>query len=196
MAVNFTPNIGLAKPTDSELGKNWTRDQKLVEDNNILIVDRSKLLMTSYTPSIIAVTTNPNVGAGQIVGSYYEFQGFVIGDFNIRFVDPGISVGSGVGAYGISLPFPADASFYTISVSLTGAVAQYSCIGEGYYNDSSSVTSSGPTALDVLTIGGVGYVRMMTETYAGKTANWIGPNVPTTIANNDALSGSFFYKKA
>jgi hypothetical protein len=195
VAVTFTANIGLAKPTESELALNWARTQKLAEDNNNIIIDKFEFPSTAYTPTIIGPTTNPAVGAGQIKGSYQEFQGFVWGDFNMIFTDPGVSAGSGAGAYGISLPVNADNSYYAIGTALTSDLGFLACIGEGYFGDVGTIGNNGTVALDIVRIAGVDYMRMITEAYAGKTAKWVGPTIPSTISTGDHLSGSFIYKK-
>jgi hypothetical protein len=195
MAVTFTPNIGLAKPTQAELALNWARTQKLAEDNNLLIIDKVEFPSQSYTPTIIGPTTNPNVGAGQIKGAFQEFQGYIFGDFNMIFSDPGVSAGSGAGAYGISLPALADNSYYAIGTTLTSDLGFLACIGEGYFGDVGTIANNGTVALDVVRIGGVDYARMITEAYAGKTVKWVGPTFPSTISDGDHLFGSFIYKK-
>lgn len=195
MAVNFTPNIGLAKPTESELALNWARSTKLAEDNNLIIEAKMNIPLTAYTPAFIGATTNPNVGAGEIKGEYIEVEGFIFGSFNIIFVAPGISAGSGTGGYGIQLPTLVDDVFHRVGTSLLNAPGVYSCIGEGYYSDSSSVPTSGTVALDAVEVAGIDYLRMHTEAIVGKTETWVGPGHPSTVADQDQLSGSFWYKK-
>jgi hypothetical protein len=79
MAVTFTPNIGLAKPNEAELAANWVNGTQLQEDNNAILEDKTNVVLTAYTPTIIAQTTAPNIGAGLIKGEYQLFQGFVFG---------------------------------------------------------------------------------------------------------------------
>ena len=195
MAVNFTPNIGLAKPTETEVAKNWATSTELAEDNNLIIIDKVDINLTAYTPAIIGPTTNPNVGAGASLGEYQDFQGFIFGSFNIVFTDPGVSAGSGAGAYGISLPVLADNAFHKIGNALNAA-SDNNVVGEGYFTDDSSVGGSGTVALDIVRVGGIDYLRMLTEAYAGKTVLWVGPTFPVTIATDDKFIGSFWYKKA
>lgn len=196
MAVGFTPNIVLAKPDEAELAKEWAVNTKLCEDNNLLIIDKMDIVLTAYTPTIIGPTTNPNIGAGQSLGEYCEVQGFIFGSFNIQFTTPGIGAGTGAGGYGISLPTLADNSFHAIGTTLNNTPGTNTCPGEGYFSDSSAIGTSGTVALDLVRIGGVDYVRMITEAYAGKTVSWVGPTFPVTVADGDQLSGSFWYKKA
>lgn len=196
MVVAFTPNIGLAKPDDAELALNWARSAQLSDDNNDLIAAAANIVLTPYTPTIIAPTTNPNVGAGFISGEYCKVEGMIWGAFSIRFTDPGVLPGTGSGSYAISLPELADVAFHTAAGALLDLPATASCIGEGYLTDTSSVPNSGTVSLELLHLGGIAYVRPMTEAYAGKAVRWFGPTFPFTIATTDAITGQFFYKAA
>lgn len=193
MAVTFTPNIALAKPTNTELALEWVRNTKLQEDNNLIIIDKMDVNLTAYTPVLTAQTTPPNIGTGNIQGEYCDLQGFVFGNFIIEFLDAGIT--SGTGEYGVSLPFPADGSFHVVGTALNNISGSNSVIGEGYYWDSSAITTSGSLALDVVTVAGVSYVRMATETYTGKTNAFLANGQPAAVANNDRITGNFFYKR-
>lgn len=196
MAVTFTPNIGLAKPTESELALLWARTDKLQEDNNLIIMDKSDVNLVSYTPVVAAVTTPFNVGAGSVRGEYQDFQGFVMGSFLVDFTDPGVAAGSG--DYAISLPFPVDPVYHIVGTSFNSTVAIPGlghCIGEGYINDASAVNTSGTIALDAVTVAGVSYARMITETYTGKTNQVVNSAAPFVVATNDRFAGSFFYKR-
>lgn len=195
MAVTFTPNIGLAKPDETEQAINWANVQKLAEDNNIIVIDKSEFPLQSYTPTIIGPTTNPSVGAGVLAGEYLEFQGWVFGGFGIRFTDPGVSAGSGAGGYLIKLPTLADITFHTAGTLFNDGVAAATHIGEAYFYDASAVVTSGSVALDLIRVGGIDYARMITETYTGKTERWVGPGHPVTLANGDLFEGSFIYKR-
>lgn len=196
MVVSFTPNIGLAKPSESEVAENWVNSTKLCEDNNLIIADKMDVNITSYSPTFVCTTTNPNVGAGSIQAEYCEVQGFIWGNFVIRFLDPGISSGTGSGGYGLSLPFDADASYHTVDTALTDNPGTASCIGEGHIVDISTVGNTGTIALDIIKTGGVTYARFITETFAGKTVRFFTPGQPFSFANNDRITGQFFYKKA
>lgn len=195
MAVNFTSNIALAKPTEAELALNWARIQELQEDNNIIIADQMDIPIVAYTPVLTATTTPPNLGAGSIRGEYQDFLGFVTGSFAIEFLDPGITVGTG--EYAVRLPFVIDNAFHIVATSFNATPGQYSVVGEGYTYDDSNVAVSGSLALDVTTVGGFSYIRMLTEahTVPAKGARFVGANVPTPIANLDKLIGQFFYKR-
>lgn len=196
MAVTTTPNIGLSKPTEVELGRNWAIGPDLTNSNNVIIEDKVDVNITTYAPIMICNTTNPNVGAGSIVGEYSEVQGFIFGNVIIRFLDPAVAPGTGTGAYGISLPTLVDNSFHALNTALTDTPGVGSCIGEGAFIDASAVATSGTFALDVARVAGVDYVRMVTETYAAKTARTFIPTLPFTIATNDKITLQFFYKKA
>jgi hypothetical protein len=196
MAVTFTPNINLAKPSEAELAANWINGTQLADDNNVIVIAETTIPITSYTPAFITATTQPNVGAGFKQGEYSEFQGFIFGLFTISFVDPGIVVGTGVGsAYGISLPFPVDPVFHTVGAALNDVPGLASCIGEGYIRDDSSVALSGTVALDVVTIASVSYARLITENYATKTSRFWEPNTPPTMATQDQITAQFWYRK-
>jgi hypothetical protein len=194
MGVTFTPNIGLAKPTDTELALNWARTQQLSDDNNLIIQDKTDIDLTVTTPAVIGATTNPNFGVGSAQLEYSRVQGFVFGTFVIAATDPGVAPGTGVGAYGIALPFLADVTFHTVGAALTDVPGVASCIGEGYVLDASSIPFSGTFALDIVHIAGVAYLRMITEAYSGKTVHWLGPSAPNAIATGDSFTGTFMYK--
>jgi len=194
MPVTYTPNIGLAKPSESELAQDWVNTQKWAEDNNLIVAAKSNFPLKSYTPTMIASVTNPSYGSGGIYGEYLEFQGWIFGSFSMYFLDPGVSAGSGTGGYGIRLPTLADISFHN-AVTFVDGIAAASVIGEGYFSDLSSVTTSGVTALELMRINGIDYVRQVPEPYTGKTTQWVGPGVPVAAAHGDGLSGSFVYKK-
>lgn len=196
MAVTFTPNIGLAKPTDSELALQWARTNKLAEDNNIIIADQMDIALTAYTPTWIASSSNPNVGAGSIKGEYCKMNGIIWGSFVIRCTDPGTAQGSGAAAFGISLPELLDNTYHTLGTTLADTPGTASVVGEGYMTDNSSVGSSGTVAFDVIRISGVDYMRPITEAYSGKTVRWFGPLFPFAIADGDGLTGTFIYKAA
>lgn len=196
MGVTFTPNIGLAKPDDTELAANWARFSDLADDNNQIIIDKMDINVVAYTPTFIGPTTNPNVGAGSIVGEYYNIQGIIFGTFTCLLTDPGVASGTGTGAYGISLPFPVDGAFHTVGTTLNDTPGTPSVVGEAYMTDASAVATSGTTAIDVVTVAGVSYARLITETYTTKTARFFGPAIPFSLATGDAFSGNFVYKKA
>jgi len=193
MAVTFTSNIALAKPTETELADNWVNGTKLMEDNNLIIIDKMDVVMTFYNPAFIAQTVNPNVGTGTRVGQWIDFQGFVIGQFVMSFFDAGIVPGTG--EYGFALPFPADATFHSVGTALNNGVGTQSVIGEGYVYDNSSVGGSGTCAVDVVTVAGVSYARLIPETFTGKAAAVVGAASPFVPANNDKMGGSFMYKR-
>lgn len=195
MSVTFTTNIGLAKPTESELAKNWATATELADDNNQIIISKANIQVVSYAAVLIGPSTNPNVGAGSITAEYIDFQKIIFGEFVIKFTAPGVADGTGTGAYGISLPFLADNTFHTVGSSLNDNPGNASCIGEGYFVDSSAVNTSGMCALDVITTGGVSYARMMPEAYTGKTVRFVGPSAPVALADGDGMTGSFIYKR-
>ncbi len=196
MAVNFTTNIALAKPTDTELALNWARGTKLQEDNNIIIVNEMDKPVTSYTPVLAAQTTAPTVGSGGAqLGEYQDNQGIITGTFMVSFFTAGITAGSG--EYGISLPFVVDNSFHSVGTAFNAIPGQFSVVGEGFISDSSAVATSGSVALDVVTVGGVSYARLLTEAHTtpAKTSRMFRDAMPFTVADGDLFIGNFCYKK-
>lgn len=195
MAVTFTPNIGLAKPTKTELGLEWARNTKLQEDNNLIMIDKMDVNLITYTPVAIGPTTNPSNGVGIEQGEYFEVQGYIFGIVTVPFTDPGVAAGSGTGAYGISLPTLVDTTFHNVGTTLNDVPGTASCIGEGSIRDASSVNFSATCAVDVVSISGTFYARLITEAYTGKTSRFWGPGVPAAVATDDQVSFNFFYKK-
>lgn len=194
MAVTFTSNIGLAKPDETELAENWVNNTQLQDDNNQLIIARMNLPVTTYTPTLKAQTSDPSLGGSTIVqGEYQDIQGIIMGTFRFLFVT-GVTVGSG--EYGVSLPFPADATYHSVGTAFSHAVGGLSIIGEGYIHQGSTVNNSGSVALDVVTVAGVSYARMLFENFAGKTSRVIRDTQPWSIANGNNWHCSFMYKKA
>lgn len=194
MVVNFTPNIGLAKPTTAEIAENWTNFTQLQDDNNLIITDKMDIAAASYSPTVIATTTPPNLGTGTMKVEYWLHQGIVWGSFIVEFFDAGITVGNG--EYGFALPFLVDNSFHAVGTALTAAPGQYSCIGEGYIYDSSAIATSGSVAIDAVTIGPTSYARLITEVFTApaKTSRVVRDSMPFAVANNDRFVFNFCYK--
>lgn len=195
MVVSFTANIGLAKPDEFELAANWARFSELQKDNNDILASKMDIVLQTYTPTIIGQTSNPSLGAGVAKGDYINFEGYVMGNFVIPFVDPGVAAGSG--EFGIRLPLVVDNSYHTVGTALNGAVGTNSVIGNGYMYDSSAIVSSGAFAIDAVTIAGVSYARLITEIFSvpAKTARVITSSQPFVPATGDAYNGFFIYKK-
>lgn len=194
MVVNLTTNISLNKPTESEIANNWVKATDLNEANNIRVIDKTDIQFATYTPVIIATTTNPNLGTATSTGRYQEFQGVIWGTFIVPFADTGILAGSG--EYGISLPVPADGAYHSASGALNTGVGSFSCLGEGYIQDNSNIQNCGTVALELVTLAGVSYVRLVTEAFAAKTSRLVRDAMPFTVAHADSFSGSYVYKKA
>lgn len=197
MVVSFTANIGLAKPDGTELAKNWATSTELQEDNNLIIMDKSDITMTSYTPVIKADNTDPLIGSGGAqFGEYQDIEGFIMGKFLLSFAGSGFT--SGFGIYAISLPVVADATFHTVGTAFNGAAGANSVIGECYINDASAVSTSGSGALELITVSGTSYVRMLTEAFTSpaKTSVHVRDSMPFPMGDTDVFLGNFFYKKA
>lgn len=193
MAINYTPALGLAKPTDVELANDWAENLQLCKDNNDIIKDAMNIVMTAYTPTFIGPSSNPNVGGGYVLGEYCRISGLVFGNFVVKCQNPGVSSGSGTGAFGIKLPFAADSVFHSVGNSLDNNPGTPSCVGEGHFNDSTDVSLSGSIALELIQVGPDTFVRPITETYTGKTIRWVGPGIPVSLGDSDSISGSFIY---
>jgi hypothetical protein len=195
MAVTFTTNIGLAKPTESELAKNWATSgfDKLCEDNNLQIIAKMNISLQTFTPSVKAQTSDPNLGVGTAKMDYIDVQNIIMGSFVITFTDPGVATGNG--EIGIQLPEEVDNSFHTVGNAFNGAIGANSVVGNGYVQDGTSVPTSGAVALDVITISSVSYLRMITEPFAGKAARLVTSAQPFPPATTDRYSGFFCYRK-
>ncbi len=195
MAVSFTSNIGLAKPDETELVRNWVNFDQLQKDNNDQVAAKMNITLQTYNPSIIATTANPSIGSGVASGDYIDCDGIVMGNFRLTFVDPGVAAGTG--EYAISMPQVFDSSFLTVGNSLTAAPGTNSVVGHGFLYDNSSVATSGSVALDAVTIGGVSYVRLIPEVYTApaKTSSLVTNALPFVPATGDTFSGFFIFKK-
>jgi hypothetical protein len=194
MVVAFTSNIGLAKPDEAELALDWARNLELVEDNNLIIIDKMDVNYVTYAPTFVGAAANPSVGAGTIQGEYFQFQDIIIGSIAVT-IGAGLAVGNG--NYGFLLPFMPDLTFHTVATALSDNAGVASVVGEGYLTDNSAVATSGTVAVDLCTVGGTTpYARLVLETFVGKTARVFGNGQPFTLAIGDQWSFNFVYKKA
>jgi hypothetical protein len=196
MVVSTTTNLGLSKPDETELASKWVNLSNLSAANNALIAAAVVLPIVSYTPVVIATTTNPNLGAGNTLGQYQLLPGgFVTGTFVIQPIDPGVLPGSG--EYAVSLPFVVDPVFHTVGGTTipTTVPGANTCIGEGYARDNSSVNTTGTLALDCITLAGVSYARLIPEALAAKSNKFFSSASPFILATNDNIVGNFCYKK-
>jgi hypothetical protein len=193
--VTFTPNINLAKPAGTDTAKDWAVTQEYADDNNDSFKAASDFVIASYTPDWICDTANPTLGTGGTkVGEYWEHRGLIMGSFTFLL---GTAPASGTGnAYGVSLPVLADTTFHTVGSGLGSNVGTQSFIGEGYIRDNSSPATSMHVACDIVDVGGVHYVRFLTDNYTGKASRFFGVANPFTLAVDDKFTASFFYKKA
>lgn len=130
---------------------------------------------TSYTPSLTASTTNPNLGStGSTSGAYMQIGKMVYGRAKFTFGGTGISAGSGV--YYLSLPISSAVAGWTIGVAFaqddsTGARQVLTC----WLNNSSRI--------EFMYDGASGYPG------ATATAPWVW-------AANDFLACEFTYEAA
>lgn len=196
MGVTFTPNIGLAKPDETELAKNWTLGSQLADDNNQAFLAAANKPITTYTSLIKATTTDPNIGTlGVIQAEYQDLQGIIMGSIVILVSGTGISAGSG--EYGFKLPLPADPVFHTVGNAFNVLPGAPSVIGEGYIFDSNTVITSGTFAVDVVTVAGVSYGRLISFAYTtpAKTTRIVGSVESSVMAASDRYLVNFMYKK-
>lgn len=198
MAVNFTFNLNLAKPTEAELARNLITGDELYADNNIILEEEMNKVLTPYTASLVATTANPNIGAtGSAQGEYIEFEGIIQGSFIITF--SGAGVAPGTGEYGVRLPFPVEQTvFHSVGNALNATPGGFHIIGEGFHYDASASATSGSFAIDAVTVGGISYARMLTEAFTApvKTNRFVSANMPFTVADGDRLIGNFVYRQA
>jgi hypothetical protein len=195
VVVVFTPNIALAKPSLAEVAKNWVTGPALASANNGIITNKSDINMQSYTPTIIAQTTAPNLGSGTATGRYQRHQGWCWGTFILLFTTGGTGLSAGSGEYGVSLPTLADNSFHSAGTALNSGFGGNACVGEGWIQDNSVVDNCGSVALELMLIGGASYVRMLTEAFPAKTSRVVRDAQPFTVAHADTFAGMFIYKE-
>jgi hypothetical protein len=196
MTVTFTPNIDLAKPDKDEDAKDWVLNSvDHSEDNNDKFNTAAQLPISTYTVTLKAETTNPNIGnTGTTFGRYTVIRGWVLGFFIIRINGTGITNGTGI--YGVNLPTNADSSFHSIATGLSVNAGDQHVVGEGFLRDVSSVTTSGTCAMDLATHSSATHVRFLLESYVGKTSRLFNDGDPFSLADGDRLTGNFFYKQA
>lgn len=196
MAVTTTANVGLLKPDDTELAKNWATTTLVAAANNTIVVAQMEKTLTAYTPVMVGAITNGNIGTtGSIFGEYQDLNGIIMGSIVVTFNGTGISGGSGEICY--SLPQVVDPVFHTAGNTLNAGPGNPSVVGEGYLYDASTVVTSGGVAIDVVTVAGVSYARMITAAFTSpaKTAALVNDNQPFVPAAGDRHILNFMYKK-
>lgn len=196
MVVTHTGNIGLAKPDDTELAKDWTNGPAHAVANNILIVAQAEKTLTAYSPVMVGAITNGNIGTGgSLFGEYQDLQGIIMGQIVATFGGTGVSGGSGEICY--SLPLVVDPVFHTVGGTFNAGPGNPNVVGEGYVYDASATATSGIVAIDVVTVSGVSYARMISAAFTSpaKTAALVNDNQPFVPASGDRHIINFMYKK-
>lgn len=202
MAVNFTPNLGLAKPTGVEKARKWVdvdTPGKLADLNNTLLNDNvlSQPLL-SYTPELINSAGSLVLGSGNVKAGRYMYlpapvsiPRFVMGWFSFQVTG---TVNVVAGDYIATLPTLVDLAFH---LDVGDGVAITEVIGEGKIKDDSSQANSMNVAMLLRdNTGGVGRALFFLETYTGKGVNddFMFAGVPFTLASGDRIAGNFLYK--
>jgi hypothetical protein len=134
---------------------------------------------TAYTPALTAATTNPTLGTGSTTtGAYVQIGKFVIANFRIGFGSSGAAAGSG--SYRVSLP-------------VAGNTAHNSKIaGTLYFGDNSANVVRLGSSLFWISSTTVSLRIDSTSAALYEVTN----SNPWTWANDDAISGMFFYEAA
>lgn len=197
MAVDLTTIFGLKKPDDTEIARLWADDEDpdttldaIAKFNDDLIREiLSNSRPTTYTPSLTADVTNPNLGSqGTSEGLYTLLpNNFVNGMFKIRADGSGINAGSGT--YRISLPFDIDSSFHIIT---TSGNAVFPILGWMRANDNNDETTARQFVLR--DAGLSDRVVPYPERFTGKTVEAHTNSSPFVLQVQDVFFGQFFYK--
>lgn len=146
---------------------------------------------TSYTPSLIASTTNPTLGSGSVQqGRYYvdPITGWVHGQARITFGTSGTNAGSG--NYRITLPTAID------NMSTGNTLGNSDIIGWGIIRDNGTLTQSRIVTLHMNTnSGGSGGVGTA-ELFIGDGATNVNEASPFAWAASDSIAVQFAYPGA
>lgn len=187
MTVNFTTNLGLAKPTADEIARLWVETDELELDNkqalNTYLTPVANGFQ-SYTP---LVTSTSSLGSEtERLGWFIRLPGdFIVGGFIIR-LGSGASLG-GVGDFlTITLPDGIDTAFHTTS---SGTAGTGDIAGSAALRDNSTGSNSQTAAVELYQSTSM---RFFTED--GASARWVTGTSVFTWDENDAISASFFYK--
>jgi hypothetical protein len=192
-----TPNLGLLTPAASAIARLWSSDpvtaaDAIAEQNNNVINQVLNLVeLDTYSPSLTATTTNPNLGAdGTTAGTYLELPGgFILGYFTIVF--SGAGAAAGTGTYLVSLPVALDTTFHSSSI---GGGTVHDILGKFTLRDGSTDLTSMTGIVRRALAAETTLVRLTPEGFSGKAADEVTSSSPFTWASGDALSGNFVYK--
>lgn len=155
-----------------------------------LLASDHRISASSYTPLLLASTTNPNLGStGQAVGSYRLYpDGRVWGRIFIRFSGSGINPGSG--SYRVTLPTAAQGA---ISAGSTG---QADIWGWFTMRDDSNVGASRLGYLTAQSVNaGPGGVAVASLSTLDGTGALVNNSYPWVWADGDAIACHFDYMR-
>lgn len=170
--------LPLVTPTGSSFIKDWPNQNEVTCD--LLDAFTGPSLTThplqSYTPQLLATTTNPTLGTGGFIrGFYYKIfnQIFTWGEF--RFGTASINAGTGI--WSITLPFAANT---LIGANDTPARGQL--LGSGLVWDDSSGSTRQPVITQLRTS-----TEMEFGTIMGTGNDLVTATTPITWAINDGM---------
>lgn len=193
MTVDFTTNLGLAKPDTDEIAREWAdsgTDHWSSFNKTILNDYIGNTKIQTYIPLLTGTSANPNLGSGDNVrqdGWFCELPGgFIYGGFILRYGTSGINIGNGF--YSVSLPEAIDTAFHTVSTATAGFG---DVVGQGSLRDADVTSNSQTIAIELFT-GDV--VRLFTENTA--SGRWVTQSIPFVWEIDDTINGSFFYKRS
>ena len=136
---------------------------------------------TSYTPVWTASTTNPAIGNGTIQGKFCQVNKLVVARINIVF---GSTTTFGSGNFLFSYPV----------TSAAPLSANERLLSSGQYLDS----STGNSYFAIARYNSLSTTDFLVQVFsnASQALQLMGPTVPFTAANNDAMQLNFCYEAA
>ena len=186
IGITVTANLGLIKPDDSESIRanlptfaGWAAQNGLNCDN----IDRLfRATNHTYTPTWIASSVNPTLGAGGLIeGKYLRvFPRMVFGYF--RIFCGGAGFATGTGAYNISLPPLATPPVEFASLANSGELPLGKCV----FLDASAVATSSVFSVIYSKTASNLFMRDSNALTWSTTAGIVP-------AQNDRYSGYFMY---
>ena len=137
---------------------------------------------TTYTPSLLASTTNPSLGTSAVTeGRYMQLGKLIVFQFSIQF---GISSSAGNGQYQLTLP-----------VAAADVTAPRASIGQTHLFDSSTAHSRGNFFAEVLATGDkVRFLGENPQTAYGRVQ--VSHVEPWSWSDADQIRGTIVYEAA
>jgi hypothetical protein len=136
--------------------------------------------LTSFTPAWTAVTTDPVLGNGSLIGQYTQINKLVYARYALI---PGSTTTFGTGDYRFSFPVAAK------SIGNFGAI-----VSSGIFFDSNLSQMYNMVATSISNEGTV--FRIITFLNSTQDLRILGPTAPVTIAVNDQMFFSILYEAA